>query len=508
MSWENDDYTIETPKVVASAAPKQPPVNRAALLRAKNMASSPKASTPKAKTPNKNDDEAVLDYSGKGIDKWETIEADPNYDKAVVLILNNNKLNYIDGHYLPEKLRVLNLDDNEITEIKRPEKFPKTLEVFWIENNKLTELPQFPPGLDLKDYRYAGNPLKPAGNFIETETANSNTKAIRWYTTEVDAKKLFTDDERKDYHVRTGDGTFFSNLKDRVRKSLDPKRVCRDKIGDGYVSKTIDKVDHLLVEVHKGEIVAFALVDTGTEGQLHIELICADPANKGGGSRIIDLLRRYFHKHPDITRMTLDAIPDAHGFYIKKGFRSCITGQMCPMEMVRSSNANLRDELGSVSGGGKSRPYSRMGKTRRSKKSSLGSMINSGISAIYPKRFVNTVDDVLTGRKTPGNALNAVTERKLKLNKKDRLRKKRLDSAKAAIQKQRLALARKADAQENMRMAKKRGVIAIAAAQKKLQRTIRNTDRDLRRAARRLAIASAAVSRGQSRGQSRKTRRG
>jgi hypothetical protein len=386
MSWEENDYTsaISLPKAEATAAKASKKLatriaaekTEAAAAKAASPSPSRSRSRSRGSEANNDPDYVEINLEGKGITDWEEIEKHPGYAKAIILKLRGNKLKSVDGYYLPDNLMVLDLRENEITEIKQPEKFPLTLKVLWLDDNQLTKLPTFAAGMKIDDYTFEGNPLKPTTDFVEKETVASSIRSIRWYTSEWYANNKFTDEERSELQVRSGAGDFFAELKHLVLKNVQPDVICRAKIADSYIEKQIRDCEHLVIEVHKAKIVAFAMIDMKTD-QLHIPLICSTPSNKGGGGRIMDVITTYFKGHPEFTRITLDAISDAHGFYLKKGFRSCITGQLCPMEYVRGAgpaprNENLRNILGAVSGGGRSRRRKLGRKGRRTIRRSRG----------------------------------------------------------------------------------------------------------------------------------------
>jgi hypothetical protein len=118
----------------------------------------------------------------------------------------------------------------------------------------------------------------------------------------------------------------------------------------------------------------------------------------------------------------------------------------------------------------------------KGKSRTIGNMINRGIKAIYPRRLVTSVRNVIRGKKTAGNVLNTVIEPKLKMNKFDRLRKKKLDTIKANVQKQRIAITAKAAALEKLRKTRRNKDKVIANEIKYLKNLIRVKTVAVRRA--------------------------
>jgi hypothetical protein len=280
---------------------------------------------------NTNDDEGILDLENQGLTELPT--SHPNYATTRLLFLQENNLTVLDASQLPPNLELLNVENNQIREIRG--KFPRSLTVLWLTNNKLTTLPKFPS--HITDLQTNGNPI------LTTTTNNSSanpTRQIQWYSQEK-FRDAYTDDEALQFNLDFSNTENFQAKLDVLKTKIDIESLCRAKIKDEYFVVTLDITDEFLIEQQNKDILAFALLKR-EKSLLHIHLICSSPQNPGGGSRLLNKILLYFGGHPEIKKITLDSIPATVSFYESKEFRRCIEGQMCPMEYVRPTQQRTR----------------------------------------------------------------------------------------------------------------------------------------------------------------------
>ena len=348
MSWENEEYALAEPLVKESSKTKSRTrkVHTAEKEKhekvRKDVIDAAIAAVAKPKKNTKDEDEgALLDFENKGLKELPTDA--PDYSNCSILILRGNNLKSLNAKRLPPGLVLLDLRDNAITDITGP--FPSTLETLWLDNNKLETLPSVPSTIQY--FTSDGNPLKKKKNFIEAETEGATTgKIIRWYTTDAHASS-FSPEDLSDLHVRIYPSANFSDIKAEL-KGFFKETICRDKLNTNYIKHAFDSSTHLIVELEGSSLIAFALLDfkfdvEAGKNEIEISTVCSEPSNKGGGSRIVALIKKYFERHhEEVSRITLESIGDSIGFYDKMGFKRCRSDNLCPMEFVRQGGGSRR----------------------------------------------------------------------------------------------------------------------------------------------------------------------
>lgn len=344
MSWENEEYALAEPLVKEPSKPKSRSRTTDRAKHEKVRKDVIDAMKPKKNVKEEEDEGVVLDFENMGLLSLPTNA--PNYSKCTILILKGNKITYLDTSDLPPTLQLLDIRDNSIKTITGT--FPPTLETLWLDDNKLEELPNIPS--TVKYFTSDGNPLKRRKNFIGAETEGAATgKVIRWYTTESQATN-FSPDDLSQLQVRIYPSANFSDIKSEL-KGFFKETICRDKLNTAYVKNKFDNSTHILVELEGSSLIAFALLDfnfdvEGGKNEIEISTVCSEPDNKGGGSRIVGLIKKYFERHhDDISRITLDSIGESIGFYDKMGFRRCRSDKLCPMELVRQGGGGRTRHL-------------------------------------------------------------------------------------------------------------------------------------------------------------------
>ena len=284
-------------------------------------------------------DTDVLEYESKGLATLP--RDDPNYSKATVLLMRDNKLKTFDASELPPRLTYLDLSEN--TELEHIiGTFPETLEGLILDGTNLATLPPIPSNLTTLAIENT-----PIGNQLGIRTTlstrkninavvkkpNTSEKYIEW--TAIDySRNIFTEEEQ--YKIGFLSVKDFIQRKEEIKSEImSNEKLCRSIIGKDYLNTILDTTTNVIVEKESGIIVAFCFFHINPSS-LYIDIICSSQANKGGGSRILDILLKYMKVHEDIKTINLESVHDSIGFYEKKRFKRCNANKLCPMVLMRS----------------------------------------------------------------------------------------------------------------------------------------------------------------------------
>jgi predicted GNAT family N-acyltransferase len=326
MSWENENYA---PNSGIGSKAKSSSKRNTSKRSANSRSSTKKASNKSLNKSSKNSNISnVLEYSNKNLKEFPV--DDPNWATATILLMESNNLEVLDASQLPRRLQLLDLRNNKIREVKGT--FPDTLETLWLDENKLEYSPTIPSSI--KHFTIYENPLKQITikDIIKDET-NLKTKKIYWFTPHTN-RGLFKKYELDQLHIHFKSDKEFEVIKDTMDLILNKNTVCREKISHSYINEIRKTTQHIILEVYNDEVVAFAILNI-TESYIKVDIICSDLSNKGGGSRIMNIIQAYFEGHKKLQKIILQSVADARAFYEKKGFVPCIRGEMCPMEYIR-----------------------------------------------------------------------------------------------------------------------------------------------------------------------------
>jgi ribosomal protein S18 acetylase RimI-like enzyme len=282
----------------------------------------------------------VLDLHGKGL--TELPIDDPDYPRLKVLILRDNKLTALDLSKLPRNLIALDVRSNDIREFTGMDGIPKTLTTIHFDNNLIKEHPPFPESVNFVSS--AGNPFKPKDLFRDI-LEGLPERAIVWFHKEgIFEGPFFTEEDKENssYILKVYDEETmrkFMGFADTFIKET----ICHSKLSGTYISSKVVTASNLLVEVVGGEVVAVAIFKfKGDKREIHVDVLCSAAKNRGGGSRLIKILVDYMNSHGGMDTIILESLSSARGFYEKMGFKRCVEGDLCPMELRR----------GTTSGGG------------------------------------------------------------------------------------------------------------------------------------------------------------
>jgi len=257
----------------------------------------------------------------------------PKYATAEVLILKDNNLTELNASDLPRNLKILDVRNNKIASITG--EYPKTLERLWLDDNKLREVPIVPQHVQIVSTD--GNPIK-VENLMEKELEGFTDRSLVWMTSD-GLQPLFNEEDFKipDLHFRFYSGAAFGATKNAGKEFMEDS-ICRGTISRGYLHSSVERAEHMILDVVGGKIKAVAVFNYNTN-DIHVALLCSASDNRGGGSRILKALKDYFHNHPYLDHISLDSVPEAKGFYDKMGFTRCLKDQLCPMEYRRKPSA-------------------------------------------------------------------------------------------------------------------------------------------------------------------------
>lgn len=121
----------------------------------------------------------------------------------------------------------------------------------------------------------------------------------------------------------------FKTFKEELYEYVKDHDMCKSLILPRYLKSSILKAKFVLVSISDNTLEGFATFEIHGD-ELHIPLICSSV--KGVGTRMLDAIFEYVDSHTNIKSVTLESIPEAIGFYEKKGFDVyCPEGELCPM---------------------------------------------------------------------------------------------------------------------------------------------------------------------------------
>lgn len=358
MSWENDDFIPDAPAVGTVAAPPKPSSaeKRAAKQKEREIAKFTKrmkkeATIAKKATALRNgqalpEGPHVLNLSDQDLTALPTDI--PAYAATEYLSLRGNKIHTLDASALPRTLRALDLRENGLREITG--EFPDTLRFLYLDDNRLRKVPENLPE-DIVQVTFTKNPLKKEsvlGDVIEA----FEDQTIIWLTTEAEAHKL-NEMDMESFIVMTWPDTVFDQIC-LDSKVFIKKSICRDQITDEYIDSHLQSTKHLLLEIHRQEVLGMAIFDV-RDTTIFVHLLCSSPRAPGGGTRIMKALIQYFKNHPTLTAIRLESVAGAKAFYSKIGFTPCFDGHLCPMEYQRGRLSPARTSSGSAPANSKTR---------------------------------------------------------------------------------------------------------------------------------------------------------
>ncbi len=125
------------------------------------------------------------------------------------------------------------------------------------------------------------------------------------------------------------DSQTFKQFKTELYDHVKDHDMCKSLILPKYLKAAITKAKYVLLSKTDTTIEGFATFEI-LDDELHIPLICSNV--KGTGTKMLDAIFEYVNNNPNITSVTLESIPEAFQFYIKKGFDIyCPKGELCPM---------------------------------------------------------------------------------------------------------------------------------------------------------------------------------
>lgn len=287
-------------------------------------------------------DTDVLEYESKGLTSLP--RDDPNYSKATVLLMRDNKLKALDASQLPPNLTYLDLSENAELEIITGS-FPETLEGLMLDGTNLATLPPIPS--NLTTLAIQDTPIGAKLGIRSTLSSRKNINAlstekyIEWIAIDY-SRNIFTEEEQsKIKFLAVKD---FIERKEGIKSEImSNESLCRNLIQKDYLNTILDNTTNVIFEMESGTIMAFCFFHINPSS-LYIDIICSSQANKGGGSRILDILLKYMKGHEEIKTINLDSVYDSIGFYEKKRFKRCNAKKLCPMVLMRSDLSKTRSK--------------------------------------------------------------------------------------------------------------------------------------------------------------------
>ena len=287
-------------------------------------------------------DPSVLEYESK--DLTDLPKDDPNYSNATVLLLRDNKLTTFDASELPPNLTYLDLSENtELEHIRGT--FPETLEALMVEGTSLTMLPQVPSNLTTLAIQDTpiGNQLgikdmivtKREIQGLYVNPNNASKKYIEWTAIDYN-QSMFTEEEQNKIGFLPMHE--FIKMKLEINDAiLSDTALCHNIINRDYLDASIYNTENLILEKENDIILGVCLFRIRPTS-IYIDMICSSKANRGGGSRMLSIIFEYMRAHKSVQTITLESLPEAIGFYKKKGFRrlDCLPNNLCPMVLMRS----------------------------------------------------------------------------------------------------------------------------------------------------------------------------
>ena len=287
-------------------------------------------------------DTDVLEYESKGL--MSLPRDDPNYSKATVLLMRDNKLKTLNASELPSSLTYLDLSENtELDQITGT--FPETLEGLMLDGTNLATLPPIPSNLTtlaIQDTPIGAKlGIRTTLSSRKNINALSSEKYIEWIAIDY-SRNIFTEEEQS--KIKFLPVKDFIERKEGIKSEiLSNESLCRNLIQKDYLNTILDNTTNVIFEMESGTIMAFCFFHINPSS-LYIDIICSSQANKGGGSRILDILLKYMKGHEEIKTINLDSVYDSIGFYEKKRFKRCNAKKLCPMVLMRSDLSKTRSK--------------------------------------------------------------------------------------------------------------------------------------------------------------------
>jgi hypothetical protein len=302
---------------------------------------------------NNNSEFVELNYDGR--DLTELPMYDEKWAVANSISIRDNKIEKINTFDLPSKLMVFDIGNNPLKTIVG--KFPASLRVLDLTNTKIDTLPELDTstgGLDLLDIRdtplgekqYSSRSHSLSKGEIRDlyKVAEPPTKKIEWVVQEFQ-RNLFTEDEIYEPYMRFVTTDSFDERKEElIAKVRGNDNICRKLVGEGYIIGKIEDSNYYITETLGDELIGLCIFKI-QPSSIYIDVICSAASNKGGGSRIIDIIMKYTDAHYNIKRIDLDSVFDSIGFYEKKGFKKCPDSALCPMAYERPKTGGKRSQL-------------------------------------------------------------------------------------------------------------------------------------------------------------------
>ena len=353
----------------------------------------------------------TLDFTDKGL--TEPPIEHPEWNSATELLLRGNSFKELDASLIPKTVTVLILSDCSIETIIG--KFPEHLKVLFLDNNKLTELNSEILNSEIVNLTADANKisvikgnlpdsievLNLSSNLLNSFTAiPANLQSINIQNNPIAEKlaiyrdlngpkfrqlierdeqiilawktddKLITEEEAQKYDIAIIPFEDFIEVKKVTAEHIKSSNLCKSKIGDGYIMKTLFKKNlHVIEASYKGEIVGIAIFfmkgnnlgrnknnnnttkkqnksasnknakknannTRNSERKIIIDILCS--IKKNVGTMILNKIKEYMNDTSDIKLIQVESIYDAIEFYKAKNFKiRCSSNTLCPMSIKR-----------------------------------------------------------------------------------------------------------------------------------------------------------------------------
>ena len=296
-----------------------------------------------SKEENNNSEFVELNYDGR--DLTELPMYDEKWAVANSISIRDNKIEKISTFDLPSKLMVFDIGNNPLKTIIG--KFPAAVRVLDLTNTQIDALPELdmstggPDLLDIRDTPIAAKQgIQTSFSLSKSDIRNMYrvpeppVKTIEWVVQEY-SRDLFTEEEIDLPYMRFVTMDSFDERKAELIKKVEGNdNICRKMVGEGYIIGKIESCNYYITETFGDELIGLCVFKI-KPSSIYIDVICATAENKGGGSRIIDIIMNYTNNHYNIKRIDLDSVFDSIGFYEKKGFKKCPNTALCPMTYER-----------------------------------------------------------------------------------------------------------------------------------------------------------------------------
>jgi len=300
---------------------------------------------------NENREELVeLNYDGRNLTELPIY--DEKWSVANIISIRDNNIEKINTFDLPSKLMIFDIGNNPLKTIVGT--FPPTLQVLDLTNTKIDKLPEIDTslgGLELLDIRYT--PLGEKDYSLSSHSLSKReiielyrkeeppTREIEWIVQEYQ-KGLFNEEDSVQPYVKVVSSETFDEIKNELVSQVeDSDAICRRLVSKDYILGKIESCTYFIRETLGSELLALCIFKIKPYS-IYIDVICSAASNKGGGSRIIDILMNYTKNHHNIQRIDLDSVFDSIGFYEKKGFKKCPETALCPMTYIKSAAGGRR----------------------------------------------------------------------------------------------------------------------------------------------------------------------